>query len=198
MTNSCNPMDCSPPDSSLHGILQARILKWVAIPFSRGSSWPRDWTQVSCITGGLFTSWAIRVAPSPSHILINVFRPFKTQWTVLPTMPHRQTASWVCGLSVWISHSVLSSLLLHQVKLGPGKLLPWTYIPVPGVLIRAHWVCLLAVPWTLENVFGHFLLRICSASVLSLYFPSLHLLFTLSAAPLYKLWFRVTDVSWHH
>ena len=38
----CDPMDCSPPDSSVHGILQARILEWVAIPFSRGSSQPRD------------------------------------------------------------------------------------------------------------------------------------------------------------
>ena len=197
MTNSCNPMDCSPPDSSLHGILQARILKWVAIPFSRGSSWPRDWVQVSCITGRFFTNWAIRVAPSPLHTLTNVSVSFKTQWTILPTLPHLQTASWVCGLSVWISHSVLPSLLLHQVKLGPGKLLPWIYIPVPGVLIRAHWVCLLAVPWTLENVFDHFLLRICSVNILSLYFPSLHLIFTLSAAPLYKLWFRVADVSWH-
>ena len=40
----CNPMDGSPPDSSVHGILQAGILEWVDIPFSRGSSWPRDWT----------------------------------------------------------------------------------------------------------------------------------------------------------
>ena len=45
----CDPMDCSPPDSSVHGILQARILEWVAISFSRGSSQPRDWTRVSCI-----------------------------------------------------------------------------------------------------------------------------------------------------
>ena len=43
----CNPVDCSPPGSSVHGILQARILEWVAISFSRGSSRPRDWTQVS-------------------------------------------------------------------------------------------------------------------------------------------------------
>ena len=41
-------MDCSPPGSSFYGILQARILEWVVIPFSRGSSWPRDWTLVSC------------------------------------------------------------------------------------------------------------------------------------------------------
>ena len=43
----CNPMDCSPPGSSVHGILQARILEWVAMPSSRGSSQPRDWTHVS-------------------------------------------------------------------------------------------------------------------------------------------------------
>ena len=55
----CDPMDCSPPGSSVHGILQVRILEWVAIRFSRGSSWPRDWTCISCsscIAGRLFTS----------------------------------------------------------------------------------------------------------------------------------------------
>ena len=45
----CNPMDCSPPGSPVHGIFQARILEWVAISSSRGSSQPRDWTHVSCI-----------------------------------------------------------------------------------------------------------------------------------------------------
>ena len=58
----CDPMDCSPPGSSVHGILQARILEWVAIPFSRGSSQPRDGTQVSCIAGRFFTIWATREA----------------------------------------------------------------------------------------------------------------------------------------
>ena len=51
----CDSMDCSPPGSSVHGILQARILEWVAIPFSRGSSQPRDQIQVSCIGGRFFT-----------------------------------------------------------------------------------------------------------------------------------------------
>ena len=51
----CNPMDCRPPGSSIHGIFQARILEWVSISFSRGSSWPRDRTWVSCIAGRLFT-----------------------------------------------------------------------------------------------------------------------------------------------
>ena len=47
----CDPMDCIPPDSYVCGIFQARILECVAIPFSRGSSWPRDQTCVSCIAG---------------------------------------------------------------------------------------------------------------------------------------------------
>ena len=55
----CDPMDCSPPGSSIHGILQERILEWVAISFSRGSSWPRDRTQVPHIACRLFTFWPI-------------------------------------------------------------------------------------------------------------------------------------------
>ena len=54
----CNPTDGGPPGLSVPGILQARILEWVAIPFSRRSSRPRDQTQVSCIAGRLFTVWA--------------------------------------------------------------------------------------------------------------------------------------------
>ena len=53
VSDSWNPMDCSPPGSSVCGILQARILEWVAIPFSRGSSQARDWTRVSCPATGL-------------------------------------------------------------------------------------------------------------------------------------------------
>ena len=56
----CHPMDCSLPGFSVHGTLQARILEWVAIPFPRASSWPRDWTPVSCITGRFFTVWITR------------------------------------------------------------------------------------------------------------------------------------------
>ena len=56
----CDAMDCSLPVSSVHGILQARILEWVAIPFSRGSSWPKDRTQVSCIADRGFNLWATR------------------------------------------------------------------------------------------------------------------------------------------
>ena len=58
-----DPMDCSPPGSSVHGIFQATVLEWVAISFSRGSSWLRDQTWVSHIVGRRFTIWAIREAP---------------------------------------------------------------------------------------------------------------------------------------
>ena len=64
----CDPMDCSLPGFSVHGIFQARVLEWVAISFSRGSSWPRDRTQVSCIAGRRFTLWATR-----SSIINNIW-----------------------------------------------------------------------------------------------------------------------------
>ena len=59
----CDPVDCSLPSSSVHGILQARILEWGAISFSRGSSWPRDRTWVSRIGDRCFNLWATREAP---------------------------------------------------------------------------------------------------------------------------------------
>ena len=57
-----DPMNCSLPGSSVHGILQARILEWVAIPFSRGSSWSRDQTCATCIGGQIIYHWATREA----------------------------------------------------------------------------------------------------------------------------------------
>ena len=67
MSYSCDPMDCSPPGSSVHGFSQARILEWVAISFSRTSCWLRDWTQISCI-GGLY-HWATRES---HHVLYHL------------------------------------------------------------------------------------------------------------------------------
>ena len=51
-------VDCSPPDFSVHGIVQARILEWIAMPSSRGSSWHRTQTRISCLVGEFFTHWA--------------------------------------------------------------------------------------------------------------------------------------------
>ena len=64
----CDPMDCSLSGSSVHGILQARILEWVAISFSRGSSQPRDQTRVSHIAGGRLIIWATREALEKKEI----------------------------------------------------------------------------------------------------------------------------------
>ena len=73
VSDSCDPMDCSPPGSSVHGISQVRILEWVAMSFYRGSSLPRDQTQVSCgfrIGRGILYHQATREA----HILLYQFR----------------------------------------------------------------------------------------------------------------------------
>ena len=67
VTQSC-PTLCDLVDYTVHGILQARILEWITFPFSRGTSQPRDWTQVSHFEGGFFTSWAISSVQSYSAL----------------------------------------------------------------------------------------------------------------------------------
>ena len=62
VSDSCNPLDCSPPGSSAHGMLQARIQAWVSISSSRGSSRPRDRTRTSHTAGRFFPDWASREA----------------------------------------------------------------------------------------------------------------------------------------
>ena len=59
----CDPMDCSLSGPSLHGIFQAKVLEWIAISFSRGSCWPRNWTWLSRVAGRWFTIWATRDPP---------------------------------------------------------------------------------------------------------------------------------------
>ena len=78
VAHSCR-MNCSLPGSSVHGILQAVVLEWVANSSSRGSSQPRDWTQVSCTVGRFFTVWATRVSmgvggPYPTRLHLEVQR----------------------------------------------------------------------------------------------------------------------------
>ena len=96
----CNSVDCT-----VCGILQARTLEWVVLLFSRGSSQPRDWTQVSHIAGGFFTSWATREASILQLFLFFFF--FKAQSCDFFGVPHwllRQSlcscyfSSWMCFL----------------------------------------------------------------------------------------------------
>ena len=63
LSRVCLFCDCSLPGSSVHGIFQPRMLEWVAISFSRGSSWPRDWTWVSCLGRWILYHWVMREAP---------------------------------------------------------------------------------------------------------------------------------------
>ena len=78
-------MDCSPPDSFVHGISQARILEWFVISFSRRSSRPRDWSHISCIGRWVLYYWATREAPEhklaiSSVQLLSHVRLFATPW----------------------------------------------------------------------------------------------------------------------
>ena len=69
----CDPMNCNPPGSSVPGVLQARILEWLAIPFFRRSSQPRNRTQVSCNAGEFFASWSTILRIFMVHICIVLF-----------------------------------------------------------------------------------------------------------------------------
>ena len=95
-------MDCSPTGSSVPGILQARMLEWVAISFSRGSSQLRDWTQVSRIAGGFFTSWATRGA----HI------------TVMWGNSSRRSQKWKVLLAFHLSYTDFFFPLLKVIQLS--------------------------------------------------------------------------------
>ena len=88
-------MDYSLQGSSVHGILQARILEWVAIPFSRGSSWPRNWTQVSCVAGRFFTDWATLEGSKSQG----------SQWHLLPQVLLQMTVFFIALL--WILETIL-------------------------------------------------------------------------------------------
>ena len=75
-----NPIDCSPPGSSVHGISQARILEWVAISLCRGSSQPKDWTRVSCSAGRFFTE----LQGKPKTVINLIKKPFKITIKPMP------------------------------------------------------------------------------------------------------------------
>ena len=86
-------MGCSPPGSSVHGIFQARMLEWVAISFSRGSSRLRDWIPISCLACGFFTIWDIREALSKMATCTSVDGGTRCFWEVV-----------AIGRSPWLHH----------------------------------------------------------------------------------------------
>ena len=113
----CDPTDCSPPGSSVHGVLQARTLEWAAIPFSRGSSRPRDWTWVSWTASGACAVWVAREAPLISNKAENPFTHsidlcISFIWK-LPVLVLGLNFFWVLHLFLWLVHAVNFSTTRH-------------------------------------------------------------------------------------
>ena len=114
-----NLLDRSPPASYVHGNFQARIPEWVAISYSRGSSWPRDRTQVSCAAGRFFTDSSTREA------LQGILSEIITVWAVKKQgegekwlrdqIPYRNQASLTPNLSIFFLDCALHCLLMKSV-----------------------------------------------------------------------------------
>ena len=112
MSNSFNPMAWSPPASSALWILQERILEWVAMPFSRGSSQPRDQTQISCNAGRFFTDWATSSVQFSHLVMSYSLQPHELQHTRPPCpSPTPGVHPNPCPLSRWCHPTISSSAI---------------------------------------------------------------------------------------
>ena len=180
----CNPIDCSLPGSSVHGILQARTLEWVAMPSSRGSSWPRDWTCISCISciASRFFTTEPRKLLGLSDQLLSRVRLFATPWIAAHQASLSMTTYWSSPKLMSIELMMLSS---HLILCCPLLLLPsippsirffsnkstlhirwpkyWSFSfsispsnEHPGLIsFRLDWLDLLAVQGTLKSLLQH-------------------------------------------
>ena len=106
-------------DYTVHGILQARILEWVAIPFSRGSFQPRDWTQISHIAGRFFTSWATRAAQltgslPPKPPCISRSLPLGLSYSPLEEGHYLGYRKEVLNCGIWVS-----KVIIREFPIGP-------------------------------------------------------------------------------
>ena len=119
----CNPMDYSPPGSPVHGISQASTLQWVAIPFSRGFSWPRDGTSISCIQ---FSS-----VQSLSHVWF-----FAIPWIAFCPSPTPWACSNSCPSSQWCHPTISSSV---SFLLLPPSILPSTRVFSDESVLLIRW-----------------------------------------------------------
>ena len=133
----CDPMDCSPPGFSVHEICQARILEWVAISSFRGSSRPRDQTQVSGIAGEFFTVWATREALLQNwfdtiHLVFFYCSFYSVPWTSLP-WTWVKTPYWNTEHCSWIKWLLTGRP--HQVECGSS----WEAMAVSAALVSDVW-----------------------------------------------------------
>ena len=138
----CDLMDCSLPGSSIQWIFQTRILEWVSISFSRGSSQPKDWTWVSCTAGRLFTIWATREAnPKQKKIISGMLRLFLCQLQVTGWILYILRLNFQSGLSeswdyllsdiqIFLFMHYLWAIILRTTLRSPAslQLIDWFHI----------------------------------------------------------------------
>ena len=128
----CDPMDCSLPGFSLHGILQARVLEWVAFSFSRGSSQSRDQTQVSHTAGGFFTAEPQgkpkNTGVGSLSLLQQIFPTQELNQDLLYQLSYQGSPDFTFS-SVQFSRSVSNSLLPYELQHAR----PLCPSPTPGV-----------------------------------------------------------------
>ena len=182
MSDSCNPTDCSPPGSFVHGILQARILEWVAISFSRGSSPPRNWTLVSCIAGRFFTHEATRDSPFnlitslkalSSNIVIVLGTPTyefggiqlslqqspcldnPSEGRLLPSLRSHQICHflWEAFLIIWLLAELSSTLFIA-----------FSAFPTVGIPCFLSYYVIFPIPWVVETCLSDCCILIASCN----------------------------------
>ena len=150
MSDSCNPIDGSLPGFSIHGILQARILEWVAISFSRGSSQARNQTQVSCISGRFFSSWTSREAPLIGYYVV-------VDWTEL---------NWDCIVSHCRERPWFNEPVSHHENLAYVSILWWTSVCIYSCMFSCWRIFLV---WKLSHEEYRFKKKDFAAEVFALY-----------------------------
>ena len=137
----CDPMDYSPPGSFVHGILQTSILEWVAIPFSRGSSQPRDWTRVFCIAGRLFTLWVTKETLQCLEISYFIkkitYLYICLYWDLVVAGGIFSCGMWTLSCSTWdlVPWSGIES---RPPAWGAWSLSHWTTREVHGDILECH------------------------------------------------------------
>ena len=178
----CEPRDCSPPSSSVHGISEARILEWVAISFSRGSSLPRDWNCIPWIGRLILYHWATSEAQSSRSIVVQWLShvwPFGSPWLQHARLSCPSLSPKACSnsypLSQWYHPIILSSFVPFSSFLqsfpASGSFLMsvlrirlpkyWSFSISPSneysglISFRMDWLDLLAVQGTLKSLLQH-------------------------------------------
>ena len=169
-----NPRDCSPPGSSVHGSFQSRILEWVAISFSRGSSWPRDWTYVSCVScigrEILYHMGSSFPWPILKNNLYKVFLEFELlthsfmHAVIFKCLPGFRLYTRLCGfigehkakplflsifhMSINYSQLLIIQGILYNCGKGSGRK---CYLCLERKFWWEQWVCLLCSCWILRS-----------------------------------------------